>query len=181
MTLRTPYVLALLSGAVLLAIALATGRLRSARATESAALVRLTDAQADARELIALRSQAERIGSGRRAPEDVTARLHSALLASGLPTSRLADYREASDTELPGHGDGPRYRRQSIRFTLAPIELPELGQFLDHWRSAEPLWTPTSIEMNRAGASRRARNTSDGYSASITIAATYVDRTGSTP
>ncbi len=177
--IRPSYFIALLLAAMLLAGALATGRLRSAESDAETAIAQLRAAQADAHEVFALRAQSERIGAAKRAPEDVLARINAALRDTALGTGRVSNYREHSDTELPGRTDGPRYRRQSIQFTLSPIELPDLGRFLDHWRTSEPLWTPTNLELTRVG-SQRSRNTQSGYAATITIAATYVD-IGSTP
>ena len=175
MTIRPHYLFVLLIGLALLGSAIAMGRLRSASAASDAAIARLNAARADAEELLALRAQAERIATGHRAPEDVHARLRERLRASGLSTNLIRAYAEEADREISG--TGPEYRRQSIRFTLSPIELNELGRFLDHWRQAEPLWIPVNIELNRSTPARGGRNARGSYEANVTIAATYVNST----
>ena len=44
-------------------------------------------------------------------------------------------------------------KRQRATLTLTPITLPQVGSFLEAWRSAEPRWTIASIDLSPSGKS----------------------------
>lgn len=71
----------------------------------------------------------------------------------------------AGATPVPGTtGASARYARQSARFILEPISVPDLGRFLATWLQHRPQWTITSISITPAperGATKNDINSSE--------------------
>ena len=121
-----------------------------------------------------LRSLQERVAERKRPEQDVIARINTVLDEAGLPARHFSSVRPESDSAMPGQGTegtGGTYRRQTLRVSLQDLTVRELGAFLSHWQSAQPLWTPSRIEINHARANRAE---TDRYDAVILITATYV-------
>lgn len=102
----------------------------------------------------------------RRPASGLAANLGQTLAACGLAPGALANVTPQPETpvhvaaRLASHSPHAEagtadLRRQRASFTLTPITLPQLGAFLEAWRTREPFWTVTSIEVapeaNRAG------------------------------
>lgn len=116
----------------------------------SAAQVVLTKAAHDAGLVAALRvgvpeSSAEDQGRG-----GLTPRVTSALERAGLPASSLASLSPEAESQLAGQ-TGLRVSRRRATLTLSGVTLPQVGRFLDAWRSTEPAWTPASIDLSPVG------------------------------
>jgi hypothetical protein len=76
----------------------------------------------------------------------LAARVAGALSDAGLPPSTLADL-SPERLEPITSGQGPTVARRRALLTLAPITLPQLGRFLESWRTAEPEWTVSALEL----------------------------------
>jgi hypothetical protein len=72
-------------------------------------------------------------------------RVAGVLSAAGLAQSNLGALSPESTTQRSGGGTTVRRR---ATMTLQSLTLPELGRFLAEWRSREPSWTVTSIDLN---------------------------------
>ena len=71
---------------------------------------------------------------------------------AGLPPSALQNLTPETES---AHGT-TGLRRQVAKLTLDSLTLPELGRFLQEWRSAEPVWTVSSLDITPAPARKRA-------------------------
>jgi hypothetical protein len=76
----------------------------------------------------------------------LTPRISAALAAAGLPASALSSLSPEAESPI-GEGDLKARRTRAV-LTLAPVTLPQLGGFLAAWRSREPQWTVSSIELS---------------------------------
>jgi hypothetical protein len=75
----------------------------------------------------------------------LTPRISAALSACGLPASAMSSLSPEAESPL---GDRDiKARRSRAVLTLAPVTLPQLGGFLAAWRSREPDWTVSSIDL----------------------------------
>jgi hypothetical protein len=61
------------------------------------------------------------------------------------------------ETENPAGTSG--LRKQAAKITLDGLTLPQLGRFLEEWRTAQPAWTLASIDITPTP--HKARLTSD--------------------
>ena len=112
-------------------------------------------ASVESRRLVALRDKGEEIASLRaasthprtRASEEgsLTPRVAAALSSSGLPASCMASL--TPQTQMVVGSNGRRVTKRSAAVTLTPIKLQELGSFLQVWRTSEPAWIVSSIEL----------------------------------
>lgn len=132
-------------GAAVLVQARRLGAVTADLYAAEAALVALTR---DAQEIADLRARPERLAQVERPTQDTLARLTAALAEAGLPSVRLRDLTRDSDG-MPAPAGA---RRQSLRFTLEPVTIPQLGSFLEQWRSSQQLWTMSRIELAHSGA-----------------------------
>lgn len=127
----------------------------------------------DAQELVELRAREATVASGQRPTQDLVTQVTGVLAEVGLPSERLKDLVQQSDSALPSSSDGgpksPACRRQVVRFTIEPFTTRELGAFLSAWHSARQVWTVTQIELSHVG-----REEDAAFSAVLQIAAVYV-------
>ncbi len=79
------------------------------------------------------------------APE-LPQRVTQALASCGLPPSALESF---SGDPARQHSDGPVRRRATM--ALGAVTLPQVGKFLEAWRTLEPGWIVDSIELAPAG------------------------------
>ncbi len=106
--------------------------------------------------LVLRRAQTEELASLRRATAmlprssgDLTSRMTAVLSSCGLPSSTLGSVLPEPPVELPSAG-GVLRTRQVARVSLEKLTLPALGRILDIWRSAEPAWAITAIDLAAA-------------------------------
>ena len=176
MTHRSAILLLLVLAAAMLILVINSRRLTAAENELDAARKSLNAAMTDAREILQLRAQRQRIAHAEHPTQDVIARINSVIAEAGLPSRCFKSLTPSSNTVINNAGgsasDGTiKYRRQSLRLSLEDLEPPELGRFLTRWRSTQPLWTITSIEL----AHQRSRNRTDGrYDITIILTALYV-------
>ena len=160
--------------ALALIVAVESHRLSSARSGVEAAAARLRTAQNDVQEITLLRSRQARIAEHKRPEQDVIARIHAAMAEAGLPVAtHFKSLRPESDAAAAG---APQYRRQSVAVALQSMDLPGLGRFLAAWKYANPLWTPTRLELVHA----QAKGAEGLYDVSITFSAIYLAGPAST-
>jgi hypothetical protein len=136
------WIIALLVSAGALAIA---GReYRAARSQAEMELKRLGAVIPQAQEIAVLRAAVQSGPVRQLADAAIAPRISSVLASCGLPAASLANV--SPDVQTTGDAQ-QRTTRQRATITLAPITLREVGRFLDAWRSAEPDWTITSLDL----------------------------------
>jgi hypothetical protein len=145
---RVIVLLSLIAGFVMLAWS--SKRYLGARAEAVTAGARLELVADQTRELSQLRAQAPPELLRARPAPGLTARIAGVVAVAGLPQSALQNVTPELET-LVTTARGGKYRRMTVRLTLEPVTLPELGRVLSEWRSAEPHWTVSSIDLAPAG------------------------------
>jgi hypothetical protein len=127
----------------------------------------LRQAADEAQQILTLRSRAERVSARQRPTEDVIALVNRTLAETGAPSRRLTDLEQESDVVIDA--GPPTLRRQTVRCTLQPVTLDELGRFLALWTRDQPLWTPVRIEL-----SHDQRESDAVFTCRLALAAAYV-------
>jgi hypothetical protein len=117
----------------------------NARSRAQSELVTLAALRQQSAELTALRAGAPTWTRQGRPPTGLTPRITAALAACGMPASVMSSVSPEAESAL-GEAD-LRARRSKAVLTLAPVTLPQLGAFLEAWRSREPQWTVGGIEL----------------------------------
>ena len=116
---------------------------RNASAAAHQARADLTRLQRDVHELTRLRQSAP-------PPPKRTAglqpRVSAVLASSGLPASTLVSL--SPEVAAPISGKAASLVRQRATLLLGGATLPQLGRFFDGWRTAEPSWVITSIDLS---------------------------------
>jgi hypothetical protein len=110
----------------------------------------LRDAARNAEVIATMRTQAPEALTDDPSRGGLTPRVTAALERAGLPVGALASLSPEAESQVVGQA-GVRVSRRRATLTLAGVTLPAVGRFLDAWRSAEPAWTPTSIDVAPAG------------------------------
>lgn len=131
----------------------------------------------DAGIITALRAAVPESPADDQARGGLTPRVTSALERAGLPASALASLSPEAKTQLAGQ-PGLRVSRRRATLTLTGVTLPQVGKFLDAWRSAEPAWTAASIDISPAGGKAPEAGGDLPLRVVITIEATLVRRDG---
>jgi hypothetical protein len=124
-------------------------------------------------QILSLRRARETVAARERPEQDVLAEVSAVLADAGIPQARFAQLERSPDEPVRGaEGAGrSRYRRQSFQLHLSEITLRDLGAFLERWRARAALWTPSRIEIARAG---RPAGASDRCEARIMVSAVYL-------
>jgi len=124
-----------------------TGAIAAAAGTDARrAAADLRRLQSQAQELAVLHAAAASAPARPTAGSGLAARLASTLAAARLPATALAGVNPESATIHTGQ-DQSTLRRQRATVNLAGLTLPQLGSLLAAWRSAEPGWTVTRIDI----------------------------------
>ncbi len=121
-----------------------------ARHEAAAARSTLQDAARDAGVVIALRAGVPDLPEDDQARGGLTPRAAAALERAGLPASALAGLSPEAESQVAG-SPGLRVSRRRATLTLSGVTLPQVGRFLEAWRSAEPAWTASNIDLSAAG------------------------------
>jgi hypothetical protein len=103
-------------------------------------------ALAQTRELAQLRAKAPAWTTRGRPPTGLTPRISAALASCGLPASSVASVSPESESPL-GETDLHARRTRAV-ITLTGVTLPQLGSFLGAWRTREPAWTVSSVDLS---------------------------------
>jgi hypothetical protein len=133
----------------------------------------LRAAQSQAEELVALRAA---VPSDRKPGSGLAARVSGVLSQSGLPPSALSSLSPESAMSA-----GSGFRRQHATLVLAGTTLPQIGTFLQHWRTAEPAWVIASVELNPAPPQNPAPGADLPLRCTIGLEAVYIEATGDKP
>lgn len=131
----------------------------------------------DAGVVTALRAAVPESPADDQARGGLTPRVTAALERAGLPASALVSLSPEAESQLAGQ-PGLRVSRRRATLTLTGVTLPQVGKFLDAWRSAEPAWTPASIDISPAGGKAPEAGGDLPLRVVITIEAAVVRRDG---
>jgi len=104
---------------------------------------------AHASELVQLRSLCTDFPA--RPDGGLASKVASALSRAALVNSVLQGLSPEAQTILNGD-NGIRLNRQRATLTLANLSLPQVGKFLDAWRTAEPDWIISGIDLSPVNA-----------------------------
>lgn len=132
-----------LTAFILIVTGTRAGRAHAERSESRAALTLVTQ---QANELVQLRHAAKDSSLPARPESGLAGKVSQALSRSGLAPSvmqSLSPEAESSDRGLV---------RQHVTLTLAGPTLPQVGKFLDAWRSNEPNWVVSGLDLSPAGA-----------------------------
>jgi hypothetical protein len=131
------------AGVSVLAMALTAPRALRARTAAHAELAGLRLTNSHAEELMELRSRLAQGATRQTNPSGTLAERAAHVLAdAGLPSSALTNLSPARVAPR----DGVLHRRATLM--LEAVTLPQLGRFLDAWRSHEPAWTVSCIDLS---------------------------------
>jgi hypothetical protein len=106
-------------------------------------------AQSRAMELVSLRAAAPSWTRRERPSTGLAPRISAALSAAGLPATAMSSLSPEAESQVGEAALGARRSRAVL--TLAPVTLPQLGAFLAAWRSREPHWTVSSLDLAPLG------------------------------
>jgi hypothetical protein len=126
-----------------------------ARARAVAELARLRSVTEQAGQLSGLRAAMPAWALRRSPPAGLAERVGAALQAGGLPSSSLSGLSPTSESVVGGVGSTgsesvrPKVRRATL--TLEPATLPQVGAFLEAWRTREPDWTVAGVDLSPLG------------------------------
>jgi hypothetical protein len=164
--------IAVIAAAFLAAAWLGTARLAAAEARVAAALGLAVAVERDAERLIALRAARHTVGQGAEPQADALASINAAMVDAGLDPAHLRSLTPEAQPSPDALTGSSGYQRRSLRLSLGAIAMPELGRFLQSWRSTQEIWAVTQIVVRREPA-RRA-SSQELWSVTMTLSATYV-------
>ena len=78
--------------------------------------------------------------------DSLAPRVSAALAAAGLPASALASLSVQSDSDAAPTSKTFRVQHRRATLVLGGVTLPQLGSFLQAWRSREPDWTISGVD-----------------------------------
>lgn len=123
-------------------------RLLTALHNDASARRALTDHAGIVREVALLRAQSPSAALAKRPQPGIVGQVTRALTEADASSS-LESVSPEPDQPAPAKpGAAPGYRRQVARITLDSITLPALARFLNAWRTSQPEWTITSIQIS---------------------------------
>ncbi len=177
-TIPLIWTLAGISSAAALAVALpAAMNSRSAARRE---LGQLERDRGPAQQIAAARASAPAWAARPRPWRGLARSVSAVLESSGLPPSALSSLSPEAVAAVSDQAQlGAKRQRASL--SLTGVTLPGLGRFLEAWRSAEPAWTITSIDIGperSAAATAPAEGGDLPLRALVRLEAFYVDTGG---
>lgn len=119
-------------------------RARAERSESSAALTLVTQ---QASELVRLRHAAKDSSLPIRPESGLAGKVSKALSRSGLASSVMQSLSPEAESGDKAGG----VVRQHATLTLSGLTLPQVGKFLDAWRTNEPDWTVSGLDLSPAG------------------------------
>jgi len=137
----------------------------------------LANVARDANVILTLRAGVPESPVDDQAQGGLTPRVSAALQRAGLPASSLASLSPEAESRLVVQS-GVHVSRRRATLTLSGVTLPQIGRFLDAWRSTEPAWTPASIDLSPAAGKAPEAGSDLPLRAVITIESTAVRRDG---
>jgi hypothetical protein len=145
---------------------------RTAAAEFNRAAATRASVEEKAARIATLRLQPAVNGFGARPGDDVMSLTTRVLDAAHVPAARLRSVQPEADRTLADDRDGRR--AATVRLSLEPLTVPELGAFLAAWRSSQQVWSVSRIDLNAAPAAAGGGGAGN-YRASIIVSATYLD------
>jgi hypothetical protein len=155
-----------------------------ARSRAGAEALALKTVSGESSELARLRASAPAWALRGRPASGLAPRVSAALSACGLPATAMASLSPEAESAVGGGGTGDvTARRTRAVMTLAPVTLPQLGNFLEAWRSREPEWGVASIDLSpQSGREGAAGGGGDlPLRAVIGVEGVFVDQSGGRP
>lgn len=125
----------------------------SARAEARSALRQLAAVRADVAEIASIRAAASPESRRARPAPGLAMRVADVVSKLGLPQSGIQNLSPETESMVGTSG----LRKQAAKITLDGLTLAGLGRFLQEWRSAQPLWAVTSIDIAPTAAKVAAR------------------------
>ncbi len=148
-----------IAAAVSLVLCMMAGhRYWAARSDADTSLRQLQRVSDNAREIASLRSAAPPESRRLRPPPGLATRVADVVSKAGLPQSSLQSLSPETETQVWA---AIGLRRQVAKMTLDGLTLPQLGRFLQEWRTAEPVWTVSTIDISPAPAHGRGTQPGD--------------------
>lgn len=135
----------LLAAAVLIITGIRAAGAHAQRNDSRAVLTLMTQ---QANELVRLRHAAKDSSLSNRPQSGLAGKVSQALSRSGLPGSVMQSLSPEAESSDRATG----VVRQHVTLTLAGLSLPQVGKFLDAWRSSEPDWVVSGLDLSPAGA-----------------------------
>ncbi|MBC7834178.1 MAG: hypothetical protein H7Y88_03640 [Phycisphaerales bacterium] len=115
-----------------------------ARVTANTELTKLHGATDAVRQILAARAAMPSLPADGADSSALATRLSTVLSSCGIPASSLSSL--TPDTTAQAAPGTVAVRRRA-GLTLTGITLPQIGRFLDAWRTAEPAWVAASIDV----------------------------------
>lgn len=176
--IRSSYLLAAGIAMAALLAALAGSWLRAKEASLVEREDRTEATMRQIREVLELRALRDRASADVEPEANLTSLVLNALRGASVPEDAFRGLAvEGGTMALPRtSSSGPGYllRRASVR--LSGVRLPDLGRFLDRWRTEQPLHVVTAIDLARSrGAGRGGENSGseERFDATLVLS-TYV-------
>ncbi|MBX3378330.1 MAG: hypothetical protein KF678_15145 [Phycisphaeraceae bacterium] len=129
------------SSAILIAT---SNRASRAHAASKQARAELRTISQQAAELTSLRESRTDFPERPAGDSALASRISAAMARAGLVSNILQSL--SPEARSPSAGDS-RLTRQRATLTLANLSLPQVGKFLDAWRTAEPDWIVSAIDL----------------------------------
>lgn len=164
-------------GTALALVGLTSGHAQQAHRSASAAEEALKGVARDAEEVVSLRAAVPDLSPDHETPGGLTPRVIASLHRAGVPDAALASLSPEAESQLSNR-PGLRVSRRRATVTLGGVTLPQVGRFLDAWRSAEPAWTTTGIDLSPAAGSANETGGDQPLRAVIAIETTTVTHDG---
>ena len=143
---RTSVVMATLLGVCLLLSGFCAVRMLSARRHADDARIHLSQVADSVKALRHLQEITKSGATGKRPAPGLTGQVADAMAQAGIPLAAMSSLTPEPETELSRTGDIARMR-QGARLALEAVTLPQLGQFLQAWRTQHPEWTILSLQL----------------------------------
>lgn len=167
------------------ALGISGSRYLGARSRANAGALLLKAVSAESAELARLRASAPAWALRGRPASGLAPRVSAALSACGLPATAMASLSPEAESAVAAAGAGDlSARRTRAVMTLAPVTLPQLGSFLEAWRSREPEWGVSSIDLSPQSGKEGGPGAVGGdlpLRAVIGVESVFVDQSGGRP
>ena len=116
------------------------------------------------------------VPSDRKPGSGLAGRVSGAISRAGLQPAALSSLSPESSVAA-----GVGYRRQRATLVLAGLTLPQLGSFLDAWRTAEPAWVVATLDLSPAPPPSPTPGADLPLRCTIGLQAVYLESTGEKP
>jgi len=113
------------------------------------ASIRLSETIRDAGTITEIRARLPAYSLRDEARGSLTPRVTTAMERAGLPAATLVSLSPQAESGLAREG-GVQLSSRRATLMLSNLSLPQLGRFLDAWRSTEVAWLPVSIDLSPA-------------------------------